>query len=66
VLLIHGDSDDNVPIDQSRIMERALRRAGKSVRFVAIEREDHSLSHGTSDLTVMRELERFLAQHLGQ
>ena len=44
VLLIHGRDDTVVPIEQSRIMKRALERAGKQVEFVELEGEDHHLS----------------------
>jgi dipeptidyl aminopeptidase/acylaminoacyl peptidase len=44
ILLIHGKDDTTVPIEQSRIMERALKRAGKPVEFVQLDSEDHYLS----------------------
>jgi len=42
ILLMHGSADEVVPIAQSRIMKEALDAAGKSVRLVAFEGEDHS------------------------
>jgi len=44
VLLIHGKEDTVVPFEQSQIMERALRGAGKPVEFVTLKAEDHWLS----------------------
>ena len=44
VLLIHGKDDTVVPIEQSRIMKRALERAGKHVEYLELEGEDHHLS----------------------
>ena len=44
ILLIHGDDDSVVPIEQSRMMERALKAAGKPVEFVTLPGEDHWLS----------------------
>ena len=44
VLLIHGENDTVVPIEQSRLMERALRQAGKPVELVTMPGEDHWLS----------------------
>lgn len=41
VLLVHGDWDDTVPIEQSKIMDRALTRAGKKVRLITYKFEDH-------------------------
>jgi dienelactone hydrolase len=66
VLLLHGETDDNVFINQSEIMERAMRRAGKDVRFVRIPDSGHYWNSWTEEnrLIVYRETEAFLAQHL--
>jgi dipeptidyl aminopeptidase/acylaminoacyl peptidase len=65
VLLIHGRDDAVVPIEQSRIMERALRGAGKSVDLVEIEGGDHWLTGTRTRLETLRALDAFLAAHLG-
>ena len=65
VLLIHGEDDSVVPIWQSRIMERALRDAGKTVQLVELENEDTWLSEGVTRQQTLEALEPFLAQHLG-
>lgn len=44
VLLIHGDNDVAVPIEQSRIMADALAAAHKPVQMVVLRGEDHRLS----------------------
>lgn len=44
ILLIHGTEDVVVPIQQSREMEAALRKAGKPVEVVTLPKEDHWLS----------------------
>ncbi len=64
ILLIHGTDDTVVPIDQSRRMERALRSAGKDVRFVELRGDDHWLSDAPTRVQMLRETETFLAQHL--
>jgi dipeptidyl aminopeptidase/acylaminoacyl peptidase len=64
VLLIHGRDDTVVPITQSRLMERALTQAGKSVRLVELEGEDHWLSGAKTRLETLRALDAFLAEHL--
>ena len=38
-------SDTVVPIEQSRLMERALKQAGKPVELVVMPGEDHWLSY---------------------
>lgn len=65
VLLIHGTDDTVVPIEQSRRMLNALRNAGKDVRFVELRGDDHWLSDAPTRIQMLRELEGFLAQHLG-
>lgn len=64
VLLIHGDDDTVVPFDQSSIMERALRRAGKPVELVKLRGEDHWLSVAETRVQTLREMDRFIAEHL--
>ena len=44
ILLIHGKDDSTVPVAQSQDMRDALKAAGKSVEFVELAGEDHSLS----------------------
>lgn len=65
ILLIHGTDDTVVPIDQSRRMQRALRDAGKDVRFVELTGDDHWLSDAPTRIQMLRELDAFLAQHIG-
>lgn len=64
VLLMHGTNDTVVPIDQSRRMERALRAAGKDVRFVELTGDDHWLSDPGTRIQMLREMDTFLGQHL--
>lgn len=64
VLLIAGSLDRVVPPDQSRIMARALRRAGKDHQLIELEGGGHNLARADHRLTVFSELDRFLAQHL--
>ncbi|MGD0191769.1 MAG: S9 family peptidase [Rhizomicrobium sp.] len=65
VLLIHSDRDTTVPIEQSEIEERALKDAGKQVEFVKLEGDDHYLEFGPTRVQMLKEIERFLAAHIG-
>ena len=65
VLLMHGTEDRSVPIEQSEFMDAALSAAGKAHRFVKQERGDHHLSLYQHSVEFFKELEGFLAQHLG-
>ena len=64
VLLLHGDDDTVVDIRQSKLMERALKRADKSVKLVTLKGEDHWLSVQETRVELLREIEGFLAQHM--
>ncbi len=65
ILLVHGTDDTVVPMDQTWRMLDALRDAGKDVRFVELRGDDHWLSDAPTRIQMLRELETFLAQHLG-
>jgi dipeptidyl aminopeptidase/acylaminoacyl peptidase len=64
VLLLHGDQDSIVTVEHSRRMDRALRQAGRNVRYVELEGEGHSYWSDENQTTLYREVEAFLAQHL--
>ena len=66
VLLIHGEADTVVPIKQSDMMNNALRAAKKTVRFVRVAGDDHSLVENDSRRLALTELAAFLKAHIGQ
>ncbi|WP_426026412.1 alpha/beta hydrolase family protein [Brevundimonas sp. TSRC1-1] len=49
-----------VPIEQSRVMAEAMRRAGKPVEFIELQGEDHWLSRADTRQQMLRETVRFL------
>jgi dipeptidyl aminopeptidase/acylaminoacyl peptidase len=65
VLLLHSELDATVPIEQSEIMEKALRKAGKKVEFVRMPGDDHYMSLEQTRLRVLQEVEKFLAANIG-
>jgi dienelactone hydrolase len=65
VLLMHGEGDTTVRIDQSELMEKALKDAHKDVKFVRFAGEDHYLTTATTRIAMLKELEKFLAVHIG-
>lgn len=65
ILLIHGDKDTTVTIEQSRIEEKALKAAGRPVEFVTLEGDDHYLEFPQTRIQLLKEVERFLAAHIG-
>jgi dipeptidyl aminopeptidase/acylaminoacyl peptidase len=64
ILLIHGTDDTVVPINQSRVMRDRLQAAGKTVRYVELQGDDHWLSHAPTRVQMLRELDAFLAVNL--
>ena len=63
ILLIHGEDDTEVPLEQSRAMEKALRAAGKPVEFVELRGEDHWLSRENTRLAMLRAAVAFVEKH---
>jgi acetyl esterase/lipase len=63
VLLIHGENDTVVPIEQSQLMERALRAAGKPVEFVTMPGEDHWLSIAATRQVMLEKAVAFVEKH---
>jgi dienelactone hydrolase len=63
VLLIHGREDTVVPFEQSEIMERAMRQAGKDVELVALDGEDHHMTFPATRLRMLTETIQFLEEH---
>ena len=54
VLLVHGELDEVVPVHQSRRMEAALKRAGKSVQYLEVPGYGHADWFDDIEKTLMR------------
>jgi len=63
VLLIHGRDDTVVPYEQSADMAKALKRAGKPVEFLTLDKEDHWLSRSETRVRMLRASVEFLAHN---
>ena len=64
VLLMHGDQDSIVPVDQSRRMQRAMQQAGRPVRYIEVQGEGHPYWSDPNQTRIYSEIEAFLAQNL--
>ncbi len=60
ILLVHGDADKTVPVNQSRIMRKAMIDAGKRGRYIELEGEAHSYWKAESEAAYLEALDRFL------
>ncbi|MGD9980171.1 MAG: alpha/beta hydrolase family protein [Hyphomonadaceae bacterium] len=67
LLIIHGDEDQTVPIEQSEIMVRALQRVGKDARLITLHDIDHYATpiQGDAWRTVLTEALAFFNQNIG-
>jgi dipeptidyl aminopeptidase/acylaminoacyl peptidase len=67
LLIIHGDEDITVPIEQSELMVRAMERAGKPTRLITLHDIDHYASPRNGDAwrSVLSESLAFFNQNIG-
>lgn len=65
ILLIHGDADSIVPIQQSKIELDALQKAGKNVQMITLKGDDHFLEFSGTRTQMLTSVETFLAAHIG-
>lgn len=60
VLLVHGRDDTVVPLEQTTIMEKALKAAGAPAEVVVMPGEDHWLSRGETRLRMLQAVMNFV------
>ena len=66
ILLMHGEADTTVRIDQSEMENKALLKAGKTVEFIRFTGgEDHYMNVADTRIRMLKETERFLAKYIG-
>lgn len=65
VLMFHGDIDENVDVEESRVMEKKLKDAGKSVTYVEFHGLDHQLRDSKARTRMLSESDAFLRANLG-
>ena len=63
VLLVHGDADTRVPVEQSVMMEAALSAAGRSVELLLIPGAQHGFSAAEESIA-QPVVDQFLATRL--
>jgi dipeptidyl aminopeptidase/acylaminoacyl peptidase len=64
ILLIHGDQDTIVPIEQSELMDEKLKALNIPHEFVVLQAENHYLTKSATRTQTLEALERFLAKNL--
>ena len=63
ILLIHGRDDSVVPLEQSRLMADAMKKAGKPAELIVLKGEDHWLSRGETRLQTLTATMAFVETH---
>ncbi len=66
ILMVHGDKDWEVQVDQTKDMDKALRRHRKPHKTVIIEGAIHDLQRKSDRVKLLEALETFLLKHLGK
>jgi dipeptidyl aminopeptidase/acylaminoacyl peptidase len=64
LMLIHGDQDIVVSVDQSRKMFSALQKHNKLVEYIELKNGNHNLSIEQNRLSVLSSLEAFFDKHI--
>jgi len=63
ILLIHGQDDSVVPLEQSQIMYSALKSVGKLVEFIQTKSEDHWLSRENTRVATLKAAVAFVEKY---
>ncbi|HEY7773389.1 MAG TPA: alpha/beta fold hydrolase, partial [Marinagarivorans sp.] len=64
VLLIHGEHDERVDIDQSKDMASSLKRAKKDVKYIKLKGETHYLEQNATRLKTLNAVVDFVNKHM--
>lgn len=67
VLVIAGEKDKIVPVEQSEMMVEALEDFDKTHKYIELERTGHDVFYYTEDVKkIFAEVEAFLGEHIGE
>ncbi|OYU77580.1 MAG: hypothetical protein CFE32_05005 [Alphaproteobacteria bacterium PA3] len=67
VLVVHGEMDETVPVEQSRIFVENMKKAGKPSEELFIPRMDHYFRSDQGDAwaTILVRGKEFFEKHIG-
>ncbi len=63
LMLIHGREDTTVPLEQSELMAKAMRAAGKPVELVILEKETHHIEEASTRTKMLQAMIGFLERN---
>jgi len=64
LLLMHGDADDNVHVQNSISLVRALIDAGKDFDFMVYPQKEHGIAGSADRMHLYRKMTEFFDRHL--
>ncbi|MBL7128054.1 MAG: S9 family peptidase [Ignavibacteria bacterium] len=64
LLLIHGENDPRVPVNEAEQIYEAIKSKGGVVEFLKFEDEGHSLSRSDNRLTAYKKIVEFIDKHV--
>ena len=64
ILLIHGERDQVVPIEQSEDMFDELEDADKNVTLIELEDGNHHLSNTKNRMKALKAIDKFIKKHI--
>jgi dipeptidyl aminopeptidase/acylaminoacyl peptidase len=64
VLLVHGTNDWQVQVDHTNALTKALKKNKKNVESIIIKGASHELERKSDRMTLLKEIEEFLAANL--
>lgn len=64
IVLVHGTDDMTVPVQQSEVMAKALKKVGQSDKIILLENDDHNLSLPISRKKLLEASDELFSKHL--
>lgn len=64
ILLVHGDADRVVPVEQSRIMAEELEKNNKVFTYIELEKGNHNMSNQENRHKFFKAMDEFLDKYL--
>lgn len=64
IVLVHGEDDGTVPLQQAEAMEKALKKIGRKSDIIVLKDDDHNLSLPQSRKTLLEVSEQLFERHL--
>ena len=65
VLLIHGEDDKVVEFNQSKLMQKAIKKQNGQVTLIKLKDDDHYLQDSATRVQALTEMVKFVEQNIG-